>query len=42
MDRQERKRVGRRFKILYSGEKNSRNRVGVILSPEFKEKVVEV
>ena len=42
MDRQDRKRVGRRFEILYSGEKNSRNRVGVILSPEFKEKVVEV
>ena len=33
---------GEGFKILYSEEKSSRNGVGVILSPEFKEKVVEV
>ena len=30
------------MKILYSGEKSSRNGVGVILSPEFKGKVVEM
>ena len=34
--------LGEGFKILYSGEKSSRNGVGVILSPEFREKVVEV
>ena len=34
--------LGEGFKITYSGEKSSRNGVGVILSPEFKEKVVEV
>ena len=34
--------LGEGFKILYSGEKSSRNGVGVIVSPEFKEKVVEV
>ena len=34
--------MGERFKIIYSGEKSSRNGVGVILSPEFKEKVIEV
>ena len=34
--------LGEGYKILYSGEKSSRNGVGVILSPEFKEKVVEV
>ena len=34
--------LGGGFKILYSGEKSSRNGVGVILSSEFKEKVVEV
>ena len=34
--------LGKGFKILYSGEKISRKGVGVILSPEFKEKVVEV
>ena len=40
MDRQEswEKDLRRSFK----GEKSSRNGVGVILSPEFKEKVVEV
>ena len=42
VDRQERKRVGRRISDLYSGEKSSRNGVGVILSPQLKEKVVEV
>ena len=45
MDRQGRKsarELGEGFKILFSGEKSSRNEVGVILSPEFKEKVVEV
>ena len=36
------KELGQGFKILYSGEKSSRNGVVVILSPEFKEKVVEV
>ena len=34
--------LGEGYKILYSGEKSSRNGVGVILSLEFKEKVVEV
>ena len=34
--------LGDGFKILYSGEKSSRNGVGVILSPAFKEKLVEV
>ena len=34
--------LGKGYKILYSGEKSSRNGVGVILSPEFKEKVDEV
>ena len=34
--------MGEGYKILYSREKSSRNGVGVILSPEFKEKVVEV
>ena len=34
--------LGEGFKILYSGQKSSRNGVGVILSPEFKEKVIEV
>ena len=34
--------LGEGFKILYSGEKSSRNEVWVILSSEFKEKVVEV
>ena len=34
--------LGEGFKILYSGEKSSRNGVVVILSPEFREKVVEV
>ena len=34
--------LGEGFKNLYSGEKSSRNGVGVILNPELKEKVVEV
>ena len=34
--------LGEGYKILYSGEKSSRNGAGVILSLEFKEKVVEV
>ena len=34
--------LGEGYKILYSGGKSSRNGVGVILSPEFKENVVEV
>ena len=42
VDRQSAKELGEGFKIIYSGEKSSRNGVGVILSPEFTEKVVEV
>ena len=36
------RQLGEGFKILHSGEKRCRNGVGVILSTEFKEKVVEV
>ena len=34
--------LGEGYKIIYSGEKSSRNGVGVIMNPEFKEKVIEL
>ena len=34
--------MGEGIKIHYSGEQSSRNGMGVIQSPEFKEKVIEV
>jgi exonuclease III len=34
--------LGEGIKIHYSGEQSSRNGMGVIQSPEFKEKVIEV
>lgn len=34
--------LGEGFKIFYSGERNTRNVVGVILNPELKTKMIEV
>ena len=33
---------GEGFEIIYIGQKSSRNGMGIILSQEFKKKVVEV
>ena len=34
--------IGHGYKLFYSGEENKDNGVGIILSPEMKDKVVEV